>query len=550
MLKSISIKNYAIIDDLNVDWQKGLTAITGETGAGKSIMIGALQFVLGARADTKILRNQNEKCIVEVCFNQLNNLKPFIGKFLDDPNDDDLILRREITPAGKSRTFINDSPALVQDLQELAPLLINIHQQFDQLDLLTEAKQFELLDAFGQNQFKSLEYQKQYAEYVSSLKDISDLEKKYAAQLVEQDFILFQFKELDQAQLNSEEYKLLEDELNIASKSEEIVQNIQQILLLADTEKGIVDQIQECAGLLKNIRLDAQLEEYYQSLLNFKEEFKELTSGLERMKDKMDFDPAKLNRMQERHDQLTRLCQKYRVQSMDELMNIQKSLDEKLANFEELDQEITNLKNKNKIIETELIEKSMFLRKARVKNSPALEKSITILLQKLGMEYAKFEIRLIETELPNTYGMDRLEYLFSANKGSEPKPIKNQASGGEISRLNLAIKSIVASNTNLPTLVFDEIDSGVSGQIALQMGSILRQMASEHQVITITHSAQIASRAEHHYFVYKDTKSETTNTKLKLLNPNERMIEIAKMLSGDPPTDSALKNAKELININ
>ncbi|MBK9272660.1 MAG: DNA repair protein RecN [Saprospiraceae bacterium] len=547
MLKSIRIKNYAIIDHLEIEWPEGFTAITGETGAGKSILIGALQFVLGNRADVKVLRNQNEKCVVEVCFSLNNEIQNQLDIILEEKTDGELILRREINPAGKSRTFINDTPALVQNIQTVAPFLISIHQQFDQLDLLEEAKQFELLDSFSQLKSEFINYKKNYSQYLILCKQIDECTHKLNEHLAEQDFIQFQFNELNQAQLNPDEYKQLEDDLNIASKSEVIIQNIQQINILLESEKGIIDQLQEVTQLLKPIRIETQIEEFYQSFIQMKEEIRELTHSLEKFKDRMEFDPSRLSQMQERFDQLTRLHNKYRVTSIEGLIEIKDQLQSKLKGYGEFEDKLKTLELNKKELETELIEQALLLRKGRLKNSTFLKKEIVDLLHQLGMEHGQFEINLTELDQLNQFGMDRLEYLFSANKGSSPKAIKNQASGGEISRLNLAIKSIVAANSHLPTLIFDEIDSGVSGQIALQMGSILRQMAEQHQLITITHSAQIASRAEHHFFVYKDSKATTTNTKLKLLNNQERLTEIAKMLSGDPPTVSAIKNAKELI---
>ncbi len=550
MLKKMSIRNYVIIDQLDIEWPDGLIAITGETGAGKSIMIGALQFVLGARADGRVLRNPEEKCIVEVSFEELGPLRHEIEKILEEPISDQVILRREILPGGKSRTFINDSPALVQSLNQISPLLIGIHQQFDQLDLLEDSKQFEFLDNYCGIRSKVEEYKNAFRTRQSLSKKIQELEEQIRKAETEQDFIRFQFQELDAASLSGNEYRSLEEELNIASQSETILQNTQNLQHLIEGDKGILDQLLTSTQLLRNIRIDPFLDESSEKIQEIREELKEMASGLERMKDKMDFDPDRLKTMQDRHDQLSKLLKKYRVAGVDELINLRDELAGRIGSMDQFNQELKNLQQDDLALEKQLITQASEISAIRGKMSLELEPEIIALLKQLGMEFSRFEVKLSPEDRPGPYGMDKIEFLFSSNKGSELKPIKNQASGGEISRLNLAIKSIIASRTMLPTLIFDEIDSGVSGQIALQMGRILREISDHHQVITITHSAQIASRAQHHFFVYKDSASDHTLTRLRQLDTKERISEIAKMLSGDPPTETALNNAKELISLN
>jgi DNA repair protein RecN (Recombination protein N) len=550
MLKKMSIRNYVIIDQLDIEWPDGLIAITGETGAGKSIMIGALQFVLGARADGRVLRNPEEKCIVEVSFEELGPLRHEIEKILEEPISDQVILRREILPGGKSRTFINDSPALVQSLNQISPLLIGIHQQFDQLDLLEDSKQFEFLDNYCGIRSKVEEYKNAFRTRQSLSRKIQELEEQIRKAETEQDFIRFQFQELDAASLSGNEYRSLEEELNIASQSETILQNTQNLQHLIEGDKGILDQLLTSTQLLRNIRIDPFLDESYEKIQEIREELKEMASGLERMKDKMDFDPDRLKTMQDRHDQLSKLLKKYRVAGVDELINLRDELAGRIGSMDQFNQELKNLQQDDLALEKQLITQASEISAIRGKMSLELEQEIIALLKQLGMEFSRFEVKLSPEDRPGPYGMDKIEFLFSSNKGSELKPIKNQASGGEISRLNLAIKSIIASRTMLPTLIFDEIDSGVSGQIALQMGRILREISDHHQVITITHSAQIASRAQHHFFVFKDSAGDHTLTRLRQLDKKERISEIAKMLSGDPPTETALNNAKELISLN
>jgi DNA repair protein RecN (Recombination protein N) len=550
MLKKMSIRNYVIIDQLDIEWPDGLIAITGETGAGKSIMIGALQFVLGARADGRVLRNPEEKCIVEVSFEKLGPLAQEIEKILEEPVSDQVILRREILPSGKSRTFINDSPALVQSLNQISPLLIGIHQQFDQLDLLDDSNQFEFLDHYCGNRTKVEEYRNTFRSRQSLSRKIQDLEDQISKSEAEQDFIRFQCQELEQASLSGNEYRSLEEELNLASQSEIILQNTENIQHLIDGDKGILDQLLNCAQLLRNIRIDPFLDESYEKIQDIREEFKVMASGLERLKDKMDFDPDRLKSMQERYDLLSKLLKKYRVTGIDDLIQMRDELAGRIGSMDQFREELIKLKEEEQKLNQLLKIQASEISAIRKKMSPQLQEEIIALLKQLGMEYSRFEVELKPDTIPGPYGMDKIEFLFSSNKGSELKAIKNQASGGEISRLNLVIKSIIASRTLLPTLIFDEIDSGVSGQIALQMGRILKEISDHHQVITITHSAQIASRAQHHFYVYKDSRGDHTLTRLRPLDPQERISEIAKMLSGDPPTETAMNNAKELISLN
>lgn len=547
MLSSLYIKNYAIIDSLEIDWSRGMTVITGETGAGKSIMIGAIQFVLGARADSKVLRDPEEKCIVEVKFSDLKDKQKILKSldFLDQT--DEVIIRREILPSGKSRTFVNDTPATVNDLHSLSPHLIAIHQQFDHLDILEDSVQMNILDSYTEQLVDLDKYKSLYKSYKELLKEKTQLEEEFKKSAEEKDYLDFQYKELSQAQLIDNEYKSIEEEINISSKSEELIQNLQSVSSLMNNEKAVLDLLQEISNLLKPISVIPTIQECNKRIQEIKAELKDIGSDLDRLADRTDFDPAKIRQLQERFDLLTRLLKKHRVQSDAELIEIKDSLSQKLNTYSNLDELILNKQKEIDKLYKELFSLAKNISSARINKSKKLPSEIIKMLQALGMEHAQFEILIEELQEINENGLNKIEFLFSANKGSSPKSIRNQASGGELSRLNLVLKAIMSRKMKLPTLIFDEIDTGVSGQIALQMGNILREIGSDTQLICITHSPQVASRALQHYYVYKDSKSKLTNTQFKKLEKQERNIELAKMLSGDPPTASAIKNANELI---
>ncbi|MBK7799130.1 MAG: DNA repair protein RecN [Saprospiraceae bacterium] len=550
MLASLMIKNYAIIDSLEINWPDGLIAITGETGAGKSIMIGALQFVLGARADNKVLRNPDEKCIVEVTFTELEQVKSKIKDLLDGENPDQLIIRREILPNGKSRSFLNDSPVLVSQLNLLAPHLINIHQQFDHLDILEEEIQMDILDNFTGSKDLLTNYQSKYKSYKSLLAQKKQLLESQQKSQSEMDFLQFQLNELEQASLKPNEYAVLEEELNLATKSGEILKNAGSVAQILNDEKGISEQLLQCLQLLKPVRINPILNESYERLDQLRTEIKDIGDELERLNEHTEMSPEKINQMQDRLDLINRLLKKHRLQTDHELIELMEQTGSKIQSFTDLEDQIIECEKQIKSGSNELKKLSESLTDKRKSKTSELEKAAVRLLQLLGMEFAQFKIELKESPDFTENGKDQIDFLFSANKGSTVKPIKNQASGGELSRLNLVLKSLVAKKSQLPTMIFDEIDTGVSGQVALQMGNILKEMSSNQQLITITHSAQVASRAAHHFYVFKDSSKSITNTRMKKIEKEDRTIEIAKMLSGDPPTDSALKNASELIALN
>lgn len=549
MLTQLHIKNYAIIDTLDIQWPSDFIAITGETGAGKSIMIGALQFVLGARTDAKVLRNAEEKCVVEVCFDIPLSLQEKIVASIDIDDPKQIIIRREILPNGKSRTFINDTPALVTDINQIAPMLISIHQQFDHLDIIDPLFQLTSLDAYAELQSQVKKYQTSFKQYEQLKRNKKELQELHIKAQQEQDFLQFQWEELQQIDLKENEFSALEEELKIASKSEEILNQTNHATTLFNNEKGVLDSVQDILQLLRSVRINPVVNTLYDRLEIIQTELKDISLELESISEHIDTDPKKLLALQQRFDLIVRLMKKHRVQSDQELIQFKQEIESKLNSISHGEDQINQLDLEIKTIHQELKSQALNISKTRKQKSLELVKRTSPLLRLLGMEFAQFDIKFEETAELNQLGIDAIEFQFTSNKGSSPKALKNQASGGEISRLNLVIRSLVAQKAELPTMIFDEIDTGVSGQVALQMGNILRDMSVHHQVITITHSPQVASRAKHHFFVYKDSTSKLTNTKLKKLEAEERYVEIAKMLSGDPPSSAALINAKELIQL-
>ncbi|MCC7025573.1 MAG: DNA repair protein RecN [Saprospiraceae bacterium] len=549
MLTQLHIKNYAIIDTLDIQWPSDFIAITGETGAGKSIMIGALQFVLGARTDAKVLRNAEEKCVVEVCFDIPLSLQEKITASIDIDDPKQIIIRREILPNGKSRTFINDTPALVTDINQIAPMLISIHQQFDHLDIIDPIFQLNSLDAFAELQTEVKKYQTQFKQYEQLKRNKKELQELHIKAQQEQDFLQFQWEELQQIDLKENEFGTLEEELKIASKSEEILNQTNHASTILNNEKGVIDSVQDILQLLRSVRINPIVNTLYDRLELIQTEIKDIALELESISEHIDTDPKKLLALQQRFDLIIRLMKKHRVQSDHELIQFKQEIESKLNSISHGEDQINQLNLEIKTLHQDLMSHALSISKTRKQKSLELVKRTSPLLRLLGMEFAQFDIKFEETAELNQLGIDAIEFQFTSNKGSSPKALKNQASGGEISRLNLVIKSLVAQKAELPTMIFDEIDTGVSGQVALQMGNILRDMSVHHQVITITHSPQVASRAKHHFFVYKDSTSKLTNTKLKKLEAEERYVEIAKMLSGDPPSSAALINAKELIQL-
>lgn len=551
MIRSLSIQNYAIIDELEIKFPDGLTIITGETGAGKSILLGALGLIMGKRADTKALYDLSRKCIIEARFD--------IGKYKlqsffeenDIDYDAELLIRRELTPAGKSRAFINDTPATLSVLQELSSALIDLHLQFDTLDIHQVSFQLRMVDALAGNQDILEIYQKQYRRFQTEQRKLVTMRAEHDRALREFDFLQFQYNELEQANLLPGEQEELEAEEQLLGNAEEIKRNMTAAyLMLNEHEHPVLAQLREVQQRLNSVRrFHPELPELLQRLNSALLDLEDLASELERIGEETEFNPLRIQEIQQRLDLLNRLQHKHQVADVAALLDLQASLEKQLQSFGELADNTAELEASLLQQQTQLAEIAMQLRERRLAVITSFEAQVVERLALLSMESARLQIELRPSaELSNT-GLDEVRFLFAANKGARLQEIRDVASGGELSRLTLVSKSLVASAIPLPTLIFDEIDTGISGDVALKMGQILRELSNQHQVVSITHSPQVASKADAHYFVYKQETDARTITRVRELSNEERIRAIATMLSQNPPSDSALENARELLQL-
>lgn len=550
MLQQLNIKNYALIEELSVDFTDGFSVITGETGAGKSILLGALGFVLGDRADTGVLFNKEMKCVVEAHF-QLNSdaLKPFF-----DNNDldfeEDCIFRRELSPQKKSRAFINDTPVSLQVMKEIGSQLVDIHSQHDSL-LLTDADfQLHLLDEIAQSQSLLADYQTNYGVYHSLKSRLNELRETASKNIAENDYLKFQLDELQKAQLKDGEYTEIEQSLNVMENSEEIRSLLFSANgLLENSENAILPQLNELSSAMHRLKqLMPSSEELLQRIESAQLELKDIAYDLERISDGTQFDEEKLQELQERFDLLSRLMMKHHVKEFEALIALRDELETKVNAFENIDQEIAQTESALKEQETLLRELASKLHALRMKAAKTFGDQVTDLARQLAMPHAVFQIAVEPLKDFSPTGLDQVRFMFSANKGIEVAELSKVASGGELSRLMLSIKSVVSQHNYIPTLIFDEIDTGVSGEVAAKIGGIMQRMGSSLQLISITHLPQVASKAAHHFFIYKDNEGARTQSHIKVLSTKERISEIAKMLSNDKITPEALKAAEVLLN--
>ena len=550
MITSLSIKNYALIEKLAIDFSKGFSIITGETGAGKSIILGALGLVLGKRADLTSLKNKEEKCVIEAYFDiSKYNLLPFF-EANDIDYEDETIIRREILPSGKSRAFINDSPVNLQELQELSLFLIDIHSQHQTQELSEEKVQFEIIDAIADNQTTILDYQVLLKSYKSDKFKLNALLKKQSESSKEQDYNTFLLDELVLAQLKSGEQETLEADFEKLNNVEIIKESIDKSLAIANEEQiGVMHNLKEIKISLQKV---ASFSPEYNSLLerisSLTIEFDDISDELNRCSEKLINDPEQLDLISQKLQLLYNLQKKHQVSSVDELIEIQTNLENTVLELGNMEEEITALTNlihnKTKSLDT----LSAMIHKKRRDSIPVLSQKLISILETLGMPNVRFKMDINTTSTYFENGKDELQFLFSANKGTDFGLLKKVASGGEMSRIMLAVKAILAKYSKLPTLIFDEIDSGVSGEIANRMGEIMKEMSQNMQIFAITHLPQIASKGTSHFKVSKSTIGESTQSELKLLSNEERVVEIAQMLSGNVITDSALNHAKALLN--
>ena len=551
MIQRLHIRNYAIIEELQLDFADGLSIITGETGAGKSIVLGGLSLILGGRSDSKTLFDDTRKCIIEGRFNiAAYDLKAFFEE-QDLDYDDELIIRREITPSGKSRAFVNDTPTNLKVLQQLGSTLIDLHQQFDTLYINNAAFQLELLDALAGQKEQVTTYRKLYTTLQAHQRRLNELNEARAQARREQEFLEFQVNEFGEADLSPGEQEGLEGERHRLSNADEIKQLTSGVFhYLTEGDNAVSDQLTTIAQKLTPLAAgDPKLKELYDRFEGLRLELDEIAADLEAFGEETDINPERLEVVEERLNLLYRLQNKHSVTSVKELIAIYDELSGRLFEFTNLDGEIEKLMTAQEKVRKALLKSGTTLRKGRQKVAPGFSKQVQERLAELSMENAQLVVDFQALEKPGPHGLDEVQFLFSANKGGKLQSIKAAASGGEMSRLALVTKSLVAKAMKLPTLIFDEIDAGVSGDVAQKMGRILTDLSRHHQVVAITHSPQVASRADRHYFVYKQDRedAERTITKVRELNQEERIRSIAVMLSQNPPSDSALENARELV---
>ena len=550
MITSLSIKNYALIEKLSIDFSKGFSTITGETGAGKSIILGAIGLVLGKRADLTSLKNKEEKCIIEAHFEiGKYNLSPFF-EANDLDYDAETIIRREILPSGKSRAFINDSPVNLQELQELSLFLIDIHSQQQTQELSDENVQFKIIDAIADNKEIILDYQSVLKNYKADKAKLNALLKRLTESKKEQEYNTFLLDELVAAQLKSGEQEILEADFEQLNNVETIKESIDKALAIANEEQiGVMNNLKEIKISLQKI---ASFSPEYSSLLerisSVTIEFDDIAIEMNRCSDKLVNDPEQLDLISQKLQLIYNLQKKHQVATVDELLEIQDKLKNLVLELGSMDEEIAVLTSGVEQKTIELDQFSETIHSNRLQAIPVLSQKLISILETLGMPNVRFKI---DVSSSNTYypnGKDELQFLFSANKGTDFGLLKKVASGGEMSRIMLAVKAILAQYSKLPTLIFDEIDTGVSGEIAIRMGEIMKEMSAEMQIFAITHLPQIAAKGDAHFKVSKSTIGEDTQSELKLLSEEERIVEIAQMLSGTIVSESALNHAKALLN--
>jgi len=549
MLKKLSISNYALIDNLEISFAGGLNILTGETGAGKSIILGALSLILGQRAESKYFFNQQKKCVIEGTF----AIGEFHIKAFFEDNDldheDETVLRREISADGKSRAFVNDTPVNLNVLKQLGEMLIDIHSQHATLEINDPIFQLLVVDSVAKHNPLLDDYRAKYKAYKRNLNHLQQLISESDKAKAELDYQQFQYDELEKASLVADEQPQLELELATLNNAEEIKRNLLGAYhLMNEGEVSALIQLKEAGHQLSSLeKFNPFIGELHQRLNSAIIELKDIAAEIDDLEQRTNIDEERAAEINARLSLIYNLQKKHRVTTNEELLAIQDELSQKIRQALFGDEKIVELQLQTAAEKEELKQLAAALSKERVAAIPAIEKQVQATLANMGMEHATLKIENTLTGDFDQNGIDHIRFLFSANKGHTLAEMSKVASGGELSRLMLAIKSLIASYTALPTIIFDEIDTGVSGEVANKVGQVMERLSQNLQVITITHLPQIASKGQSHYFVYKDNDTATTYTRIKQLDETERVLEIAKMLSGDNPGESALQNARELL---
>ncbi len=549
MLKKLHIQNYAIIDEIDIQFSNQLNIITGETGAGKSILIGALSLILGERADSNILLKNDKKCFIEGTF--WVDSKDAVKNFLTENDldiEEELVIRREIAANGKSRAFINDTPATLQQLKELASCLVDLHQQFDTLEIGDTDFQREVVDALANNQSLLQTYQFDYHQWINANKDLQSLQQQKSSFAKELDYFQFLYDELKEVGLKENELEDLDTELQLLSNSEGIKTALERTYFeLKDNETPVTALLKQLSNQLQGFATyHKDLSGLIERIKSSQIEIADIAEEAERISETIHFDGARVEIINEKLAAGYKLLKKHNVLTTTELLIIQKDLEEKLQGVLNIDEAIITKEKEVATLLKQATATAKSLSGKRTNQAKPLEKEVNVLLHQIGMPNARMMVSVKETLL-NPYGSNDIEFLFDANKSNRFEPIRKVASGGELSRLMLCIKSLVAKSIDLPTMIFDEIDTGISGEAAKQVGAIMKGLAANRQIICITHQPQIAGKADAHYFVYKENKGNTVKTNIRLLTKEEQINAIAQMLGGEKPTAAAIENAKEMV---
>ncbi|MEO6815039.1 MAG: DNA repair protein RecN [Ginsengibacter sp.] len=549
MLQQLHIHNYAIIDSIEINFSNDLNIITGETGAGKSILMGALSLILGDRADTTVLMDKGKKCFVEGSFKTKNiSVKSFLQKN-DLDYEEEILIRREISPNGKSRAFINDSPVTLNQLKQLSSLLVDLHQQFDTLELNNNDFQREVIDALAGNTKLIDEYRSVYKKYRSALKQLDLLKAEQSSANKEFDYHQFLFDELAEVNFSENEIELIEAELKVMNNAENIKSILSEIFFqLEGSEEPLIQQLKSIINKLQSLKnVYPEIDLISERLQSVSIEMKDISGEIGGLNDKVFYDAKKINELNDRMASGYSLFKKHNVSTTAQLIQIKDDLEKQLEKVTGMVDEINRIEIELQVFYKDAIKLSLIISDRRKKEVKSFTEKVNKLLHQVGMPNAEIKIEIRELEELNAFGNDSVEFLFNANRSSLFEPLRKVASGGELSRIMLIIKSLVAKSVQLPTLIFDEIDSGISGEAARQVGIIIKELSAAHQVISITHQPQIAAKAQTHFFVYKEIKDDKIVTSIKVLNSDERITNIATMLSGKRPTAAAFENAREMI---
>ena len=550
MLKKLYIQNYAIIDEIEIDFSSKLNIITGETGAGKSILMGALSLILGDRADTGVLMNRDKKCFVEGVFSidRKVDVKIFF-KENDLDGDEEVVIRREINTNGKSRAFVNDTPVNLEQLRALSSMLVDLHRQFDSLVLGESDFQREVVDALAGNSGLLQDYQTIYYRWLNIRKELDDLQQQKNLFIKEYDYNKFLFDELEEASFKENELEEVEVLLKLLVNSEGIKTVLSKVSYeLNESDQPIVQQLKSLQNQMSGVSsFHPDLEGILKRMHSAQVELQDIADEVERINDHVNYDAKEIDRLNDRISTGYKLLKKHGLKTTNELLSLKSTLGVKLQAVLDIDNIIADKQKEADASLNEADQLSIRISGNRKKQIKPLQEKVNQVLVKVGMPNARLRVDIRDLPLLQRFGKDAIELLFDANKSNRFESIRKVASGGELSRLMLSIKSLVAESIDLSTMIFDEIDSGISGEAAKQVGIIMKELARKRQVISITHQPQIAGKADAHFFVYKEIKNESIKTNIRLLNRDERITTIAKMLSGEKPTAAALENAREMV---